>query len=187
MNLNKENIDNEKWLPVIGYEDWYEVSNFGRLKREATGKGTFSGRILGCTADKDGYRIAALSVEGIAKKVRVHRVVIASFIGLCPSGMNVNHKDGDKTNNHIENLEYVTQSENNIHALNMGLRIAPRGENHCHSKLTEKDVHEIRRLIFRNESNASIAMRFNIAKCTVINISHGRRWGWLKEEDTTNK
>ena len=177
-----ENEHEERWLPVVGFEGWYEISDWGRLKRAMSGKGTFVGRILCGGLDKDGYRYTSLSIDGIAHKVKIHRLVMAAFVGPCPEGKEVNHKDGDKTNNYVENLEYITHRENNIHALNTGLRTSPRGEAHCHSKVTEKDVHEIRRS-HGEKSNKEIAERFGITKPAVCHIVSRRNWGWLKEED----
>ena len=122
-----------------------------------------------------GYKV--LTVRPIPNKqenARVHRLVTEAFLGKCPDGFVANHKDGDKTNNRITNLEYVTSSENNQHALDTGLRhtanmsevVVKRGEENHYSKITESDVLNILKL--RKETGLGCR---NLSKIT--GISHG--------------
>ena len=111
----------EIWKPIKGYEGLYEVSNLGRVKslkrwhhpRENILKNKFT---------TDGYYETALLKNGKYKYIRTHRIVAQTFI---PNEMNkkeVNHKDGNKLNNCVDNLEWVTSSENQKHAYNLGLQ-----------------------------------------------------------------
>jgi hypothetical protein len=98
----------EEWKPVVGFEQYYHVSNLGKLKRIATGKGTYPGRLLRPSVDADGYLFSRLCDGRQKKLAKIHRIVAESFLGYCPSGMEVNHMDGIKANNCSSNLEYVT-------------------------------------------------------------------------------
>ena len=111
----------EIWKPIKGYEGLYEVSNLGRVKslkrwhhpRENILKNKFT---------TDGYYETALLKNGKYKYIRTHRIVAQTFI---PNEMNkkeVNHKDGNKLNNCVDNLEWVTSSENQKHAYKLGLQ-----------------------------------------------------------------
>ncbi|UOF77751.1 homing endonuclease [Caudoviricetes sp.] len=98
----------EKWVPVVGYEENYLISNFGRIKNAK------SDHVLTSAVDLVGYRHVSLCKKGISKTCKIHRLVAISFIGE-PNGLHVNHKDGNKQNNHLSNLEYVTKRENTSH------------------------------------------------------------------------
>lgn len=97
---------NERWMPVVGHEGVYEVSDLGRVKRVAPGQGTHVGRILKPVIDRKGYEVVRLSGE----RQRVHRVVAAAFFG--KSDMMVRHLDGNPMNNVPSNLRYGTPLEN---------------------------------------------------------------------------
>ena len=106
----------------VGY---YEVSNFGRVRRVRPGKGARVGHVLRpgrVGAKADTHLLVALSVEGTVYEYYVHQLVARVFLGPPPPGKEVNHKDLIKTNNHYRNLEYMTRQENCIHALAHGSR-----------------------------------------------------------------
>lgn len=117
----------EIWKDVPNHSN-YEVSNEGRVRNKATGKAlSSSGSIKG-----EGYAGVTLGTgvgtgngrksNGLKmKSYKVHRLVMLAFVGPCPEGCNVNHKDGDKRNNSLSNLEYVSYSENTRHAISKGL------------------------------------------------------------------
>ena len=115
-------IEGEIWKDVIGYEGFYQVSNIGRLKSLSRVKdspfGSFTSQeqILATRLTKFGYIRAMLQRSGIRKMYNVHRIVAISFI---PNPLNlpqVNHIDGNKSNNNVGNLEWVSVSENGTHA-----------------------------------------------------------------------
>lgn len=131
-----------------------------------------SGHSLAILKGRYGYMTAHLSHKGKAVKKLVHRLVMEAFRG--SSKLHVNHLDGDKSNNHISNLEYVTAQENVDHAIRTGL-INVVGENNGNSKLTAKDVVAIRKLISQGIHKKEIAQKFNIALGYVYQL---RDKGW---------
>ena len=105
----------EKWKKVE-HLDKYLISNKGRLKNEKTG------RILKTKVNKRGYLCNTISVNGKIMVVKIHRLMAISFIPNPENKITVNHIDGNKTNNNINNLEWATYSENNLHAYLIGIK-----------------------------------------------------------------
>lgn len=107
----------EEWKPISYLNNKYEASSFGRIRNAKTGK------VLKQFTDLHGYLILTTRPEPYSQtNTRVHQAVADAFLGPRPKGFVVNHIDGNKLNNTPSNLEYVTPSENNIHALKTGLR-----------------------------------------------------------------
>ena len=98
------------WMPAFGFERFYEVSNQGDVRRIGSNK-CLAKNLMGA-----GYVKADLWVEGKRTQTSVHRLVALTFLPPSHDGMEVNHKDGDKTNNYVSNLEWVTKSENEKHS-----------------------------------------------------------------------
>jgi hypothetical protein len=124
------NLQDEVWKQVGN--GIYEVSNLSRVRRAQAGPGTRKNHVLKQSIASMGYPVVTFCVNGKRKIVYVHSLVAEAFIGERPEGYMVNHKDGIKTNNLPENLEYVTRQENMEHASRMGL--LQSGENHWHSR-----------------------------------------------------
>ena len=107
-------MKNEIWRPVVGYEGLYEVSNFGRVKSLA--RLDSIGRIVVekilKTSLRSGYPSISLCKNGIIKSATVHRLVWEAFNGPIPEGMEVNHIDQNQQNNHLENLNILTHTDN---------------------------------------------------------------------------
>src|SRR3972149_1183846 len=98
-------LPSEEWRPVVGWEGWYEVSNLGRVRRIKEAAGTRRGHILRwAVGGKPPYPRVFLCREGKVLTKRVHRLVAEAFLGPCPEGQEVNHKDGDKANPRASNL-----------------------------------------------------------------------------------
>lgn len=110
----------ETWKPIPGYEDYYEVSTLGRVKRIKGKKGTHIGRILEGTL-RNGYLTVELASDDAAKVYRINRLVAQTFIPNPENKLEVNHINGIKTDNRVENLEWATHNENIQHAWETGL------------------------------------------------------------------
>ena len=115
-------------------------------------------------------------VQKGGKNYYVHRLVATAFIENLGNKPVVNHKDGDKLNNCVSNLEWVTYAENNQHARENGLNAAYRGESSPLSKLTEVQVKEIKKRIAKGDKQREIAEDFNVDKTLISHIKAGRRW-----------
>ena len=98
----------ERWLPIIGYEDQYLVSDHGRVM-------LISGKILKSQFPHNGYPVIALGSRGNRKTHLIHRLVAKHFCDGYSHGLQVNHKDGVRSNAHYSNLEWVTDKQNREH------------------------------------------------------------------------
>lgn len=177
----------EIWSPVVGYESLYEVSSFGNIKslNRLTNnqyKAYFlKGKQLSPATDKGGYKYVCLTDLNKKSKFKyVHRLMAESFLKPIPGKEFVNHIDGDKSNNYISNLEYVSKSENTIHAYSigkMGVGINVRaGSNNSHSVFTESDVMKIRNLHSKGENCFRLSKQFNVNNSTISRIIKRETW-----------
>jgi hypothetical protein len=180
----------EIWKDVIGYEGFYQVSNLGNIKsvnRIIYNKGSnchnkLKSRLLKSCKCNNGYFVVNLS----GKTKYVHRIVCESFIKIIKSGLTVNHKDGDKSNNNINNLEIVTYSENHIHAFKVLKRnptcLGKFGINHiCSKPVIQISLNGI---IIKKYENARQAIGFNykhISACCLgkQKIHKGYLWKFI--------
>lgn len=108
----------EIWKPVVGYEGLYEVSNFGRVK-SLNCYNYKEPRIMKLGKRPDGYLSVGLSKNNTQKTKTVHRLVAEAFIPNPNNLEMVNHRDEDRTNNHVENLEWCTRAYNQLHSLKL--------------------------------------------------------------------
>jgi len=131
-----------RWESIKGFEGLYEISDQGRVKSLGKGKSTNPNnciaRGLKLKTTTNGYINCKLLNKGKAHHLLVHRLVALHFIDNPDKKKEVNHKDGDKTNNCIENLEWVTSSENQKHAYLLGLQKIRSGANSPFSKPIEQ-------------------------------------------------
>lgn len=163
---------NELWRPVEGYEGYYEVSDKGRV-RSLGGRRGSSERILKQASTK-GYLSVALSVNNKRKTWQVHRLVIDAFQGN-KLFVEINHKDGDKTNNHNYNLEWVSHQGNMDHAAKTSL-FDNKGEKHGMHKLTEAEVSYI---LQSSKEVSHLAQYFGVSRQTIKDIKSGKSWKHL--------
>lgn len=150
----------EEWREIPGYDGDYKISSKGRkmsFKRNASGR-------ISIHNSKKGYPLVCLSdKKSVKHTLLLHRVVWEVFKGSIPRGMEINHKDGNKNNPSLSNLELVTRRENCIHAFEMGLRKPTR------RKLKDLEVIKIKKLLKkRNISQNKISLIF---KCNPLTIS----------------
>jgi hypothetical protein len=162
----------EIFKDVIGYEGLYKVSNLGNIKSLKFGKE----KILKPRVDRVGYLLMGLWENGVCKMFKIHRLVAKAFIDNPNNKPQVNHINGLKSDNKIENLELVTASENMQHAYKAGLLFNPKGEKHSHSKLTNEQVLAIRNDI---RTHQQIAKDCNVSNSLISDIKRGKRWNHI--------
>ena len=138
-------MNKEIWKPIKEYEGLYEVSNLGRVKRvgKSTNKTQADGGLMKLRIEKQGYLRVQLSKNNYRIKYSVHRLVAITFLPNLKNKPEVNHIDNNRINNEVNNLEWVTQKENQQHSVHQDRH--SRGERHGNSKLTDKAVREIRK------------------------------------------
>ena len=183
----------EIWKDIIGYEGKYKVSNMGRVYSiprlnslgNRCGGRYLSIRKVGCKQGIKPYYQYCLCDEGVNVNVKIHRLVAEHFI---PNPLNkpeVNHIDGDKSNNKVENLEWVTHQENCIHSFQVIGHKVPLGTNHGRNVLSEEDVISIYKRIKgldRSEFNATaLGREFGCNGRAILNIYRKEAWAWLTE------
>lgn len=126
-------------------------------------------------AHHTGYHVYTIRQHGVQKQVRAHRFIWECLVGPIPEDKVLNHKDGDKTNNCLDNLECVTQQENTIHAFETGLRQGMPGEDNSQSKLTLEQFYELARML-DTHSNGQLGKIFGLHPNYVSLIRHKKRW-----------
>ena len=180
--MSEQDHTAEEWRPVVGYEGWYSVSNMGEVRRECGGSSqTWPGRRCKQFISNVGYMRVGLCRNRITRKFSVHRLVATTFLGLCPDGMQVNHKNGRKTDNRADNLEWMTHTENIRHAIDvLKKQWWAVGEAVGSAKLTANDVYAIRRMCDHHVAPKIIAARFNVSRGLVCLIGKRRIWKHLK-------
>ena len=177
----------ERWLPVVGFEGYYEVSNHGRVrsldrlvKHWRGGEQRLKARKMALTRNRStGYRTVRLTKDGKGKSFKVHKLVATAFLGPCPEGKQVLHGIAGQLNNSVENLRYGTQSENEHDKKRDGTVPDCKGERHPGSKLTEEKVLEIRELLLAGVTHKEIAAQFSIHKAYVSLIKHRTTWAHI--------
>lgn len=153
---------------IIGFENLYQISNLGNVKSLGNNK-LRKEKILKNGKTNCGYKTVSLSRNNIYKTYPIHRLVALHFILNKSNKRTVNHINGIKTDNRVENLEWNTTSENTKHAHDNGLIKVSKGENHANSKLSNKQVLEIRQ-IGRNLKQKQIAEIYGITQKNVSNV-----------------
>jgi len=167
------------WKPISGCSGYYEVNNYGEVR--SVGRlnklGNYiHGKVLSCSPNSQGYKHFRAFVDGKKKVLKAHRCVALEFIPNPENKPFVNHKDGNKSNNQISNLEWATASENQKHAYKTGLKSQPKGCKHANSKLTKFDVNEIKRLLKEGVSQQAISEKFDIHQSGVSKIKRNKAY-----------
>lgn len=166
----------EIWKDINDYAKYYQISNFGKVKSLPR----FHRKqelILKHTISKGGYHRVPLTKNGKSKKYLISRLVALHFIPNTNNLPEVNHKDGNKANNKKSNLAWITPKGNILHAYKTKLRYATIGENCSWSKLTEKQVKDIRnRWKIGAYNMRELAEYFEVHKTTIWEIIHRKIW-----------
>ena len=158
----------EIWKDIIGYEGIYQVSNLGNVKSFHNSK-INNGFVLKPSKSKKGYLIVYLSKNSIMKSIKIHRLVAIAFIENKSNKPQVNHINGNKTDNNVNNLEWVTNSENMLHAYSNGLMFfSEKRRNSLNKKVIDNKTGKI----FNSAKDASNFIKMNYQTfCSQLNGS----------------
>lgn len=167
--------DGEIAKPIQGYENRYLITSYGRVWSIRTH------RWLKYSVPSNGYAQVGLSLNNKCTNYMIHRLVAKTFLQKPINKDYVNHIDGNKLNNCVNNLEWVTRSENEKHAFANKLKKPTRGELSGQSKLTWEQIKIIRQMYNEQHySTRQIAKIFNVGKSTIQSITSNHTW---KEEE----
>lgn len=164
----------------------YEVSDEGEVRsvdRTVARNGKpaqIRGKLLKPRKHSQGYRSVSMTGQ---KQATIHSLVMEAFVGPRPLGTDINHKNGDKADNRLENLEYCSRSQNMTHAVKTGLMPPPpikRGTSQHLCRLDEKQVRRIRAWHAEGGGVAQMARHYDVGESTIRNIVRRTSWAWLE-------
>lgn len=175
-------MNNQSWKDIKGFEGVYQISNSGivrsldRYLPYKQGTKFNKGSVRLQAKNNCGYLRVGLSKNKKQKHFIVHRLVAQAFIPNPNNLPQVNHIDGDKTNNHVNNLEWSSGQYNIDHSIATGLRDL-KGSNNSQSKLTEEDVRKIRiRIKKTTDTLTQIAKEYNVSISIISRIKLNKSW-----------
>ncbi len=163
----------EIWKPIPTTRNEYEASSLGSIRK--------GDRLVRLSKHPRGYVSVSVRMDQQKPTTRLaHRLVADAFIGPCPTGLQVNHKDGDRKNNRPDNLEYVTQTENNLHAV---ARIgAYRGNQRKDSTMTAEVARQIVTEHRAGMGYKRIAKKFGITWGQARAVATQQSWKWATSD-----
>lgn len=182
--LSFENME-EIWKEVPAYEGRYQASTLGRIKsmdRTVSFKNTTSnrkGKILKLSSSRGYSTVKLYDAKFESHHLLAHRVIAKTFIPNPENKPHINHINGIKHDNRVENLEWVTHSENLLHSYATGLNSPRKGEANSFAKLTNEDVLNIRK-IGHSQTYAKTGLEFNISYTVVSKIVRGLAWAHVE-------
>lgn len=174
----------EIWKYVKGYEGYYQISNLGRVKsveRYVWWPGLncyhlLKERIMKPQLCRKGYARVQFKVDNVSKSFAVHRMVAEAFIPNPEGKLEVNHINSIRDDNRLENLEWATHSENQVHAYKFGNR-DHKGNNHPQRKIDESIVKEIRaKYIPFKYAGRKLADEYGLKVSHIANIVRNKIW-----------
>lgn len=172
-----EDLEGEFWKWISGFEGLYQVSNYARVKSFPRGRNRKEIKILKPLFTPQGYLRVTLRNSDKEKTRRLHRLVAETFIPNPENKPQVNHIDGNKFNNCVENLEWNTDTENKRHAIATGLM--KTGSENPKAKLTAEDVRQIRKdyePYNPKHSINAIARKFELSPSVILRIIRGETY-----------
>ena len=183
----------EIWKDVVGYEGLYQVSNLGRVKSVITWNGyeyLKKEKIMKPFENKRGYKSIGFTKDGKTITYRLHRIVAQAFIPNPENKPIINHKNGVKSDNRVENLEWCTYSENTIHAIKTGLMVPKKGGQDKRS-VSVNQFDKSGQFIKKWDSISEIKRELNYDKKAIIscckgklhyNTAYGYKWEYAEKD-----
>ena len=172
--------DGETWRDVVGWDGLYAISNIGRIKslyrtvsNSIRKRAVYQEMLKTAYLANNGYYMVGFNRAEIKKTFLVHRLVAIAFLPNPENKKTVNHKNGIKTDNRVENLEWVTSSENNKHAFDTGLKFGNGGAKCPLTKYSEKLIMDIRA---STKSHSQTARDYNMSVSNVMAIRKRITW-----------
>jgi hypothetical protein len=170
----------EEWRDIPNFEG-YQVSSFGkvrgvdRLRKSKVGMRLTRGQEMKQSLNKKSYPEVRLRKNGCHTRL-VHKLVASAFMTKPERCTQINHLNGIKTDNRLENLQWVTNSENQIHAYKLGLQPSKAGEGNGRAILTDEKVTVLKKLYNSGKSAREVSKTMKINLSTVRQIISGRIW-----------
>lgn len=171
----------EEWKDIEGFNGFYQISSYGRVRSKGTANGVPDGNWHERSLSKthDGYLKIRLVQGGKDWTRRIHTLVAQAFIPNPNNYDTVNHINGDKTNNHIENLEWADRKQQMTHAYNHGLKEPMQGRLNANAKLTEDDIKYIRthyKKMSREFGTVALGRKFNVSNRVIGLVVAGKSY-----------
>lgn len=166
----------EQWKYIDGFNGFYQISSNGKVK-------SATGLIRRASYTHDGYLKIRLVASGNERTARIHRLVAEAFI---PNPLNketVNHKDGNKTNNNVLNLEWADRHEQLIHAYKHHLKKPMGGTTNANAKLGNEQVLAIRKKYIRNSKEhgtVALGRKYGVSNCVIGLVIAGKSYKNVK-------
>lgn len=189
----------EIWKDIKGFEGYYQINQYGDVRgverlvnHYLGGKRRLKSRIVKQSIGTIGYPVVQLWRDNKKGTLYIHRLTAENFIPNPENKEEVNHKDGNKANNSLENLEWVSRKENMNHAYENGLIKEStnankngkiQGEKNYQAKLTESDIFFIRKNSIKNgglHTYRELAKKFNVSNANISNIVNKKIWKHVK-------
>jgi hypothetical protein len=182
MQINKMN--NEIWKDIPEYEGLYWASNCGNIKSRRRERA--KGGILkpSKTGPRKNYLVVCLYKNKKPKQYKVHKLILETFVGPCPPGMECRHLDGNPLNNRLENLKWGTSQENSDdikrHGRSTVNKTIRMGINHPASKFFDNDVRKIKKLYLKGWTLKELSIKFEVGITAIWSIVHNKTWKHIK-------
>ncbi len=168
-------MQEEIWKDIEGFDSEYQIGDNGCIKSFKNNNPIIRKQKV----NKKGYLNICLHNNGVRKYYRPHRLVALAFIPNPQNKPHINHKNGIKTDNRVENLEWCTPKENIHHAYKTGLIVGKKGEEHSQSKLTNLEVLAIRNIDYSLITQRRVSKIYNLSNQQLNAIVKRKRWNHI--------